>query len=79
MSNLREYATPKQLEYLQAIDAHGSERKAAEALGVSKSTVRSAVERVARKATQQADAPGLWADASSTRWVETEESFNLLR
>lgn len=57
MNNLKEYATSRQLEYLQAIDAHGSERKAAEALGVSKSTIRSAVERVARKATQQADAP----------------------
>jgi hypothetical protein len=57
MVDLKPYATPRQLEYLEAVDKYGSVRKAATALGVAKSTVTSAVERVTRKATSRADAP----------------------
>ncbi|HWL27962.1 MAG TPA: LysR family transcriptional regulator [Burkholderiaceae bacterium] len=36
---LRSFATPRQLEYLDAIEKHGSQQKAAAALGVSRRTV----------------------------------------
>lgn len=49
---LSSYATPRQLEALQAVVTHGSYAKAAEALGVSKGYVGHAVEAVRKKAEQ---------------------------
>lgn len=41
---LKPYASPRQLEYLEAIEVHGSHRKAAEALGVNARTIDRSIE-----------------------------------
>lgn len=55
---LREYATEAQAKYIDAIEKHGSQRKAAKALGVTKSSVDGAVERLKKTAARQGYAPG---------------------
>lgn len=47
---LREWATPRQLEYLDAIEKHGSLRKTAKALGVAKSTIDAVIASLKKKA-----------------------------
>lgn len=47
---LKEWATPRQAEYIDAVIAHGSGGKAAKALGVVKSAVNEAVSAVKKKA-----------------------------
>lgn len=47
---LRSCATVRQLEYLDAVEAHGSQRAAAAALGVNESTMRNALNALRRKA-----------------------------
>lgn len=47
---LKEWATPRQAEYLDAIDLHGSVRGAASALGVHHKTVQSALKAARRAA-----------------------------
>lgn len=47
---LKDYATPKQLEALEAIEKYGSQRKAAEALGKAKTTIDDRVKAVKRTA-----------------------------
>jgi len=54
---LREFATPRQLEYIDAIEEHGSQRKAAAALGVSKTAVQEAVVAIKKKAALQGYSP----------------------
>jgi hypothetical protein len=49
-AELRSWATVRQLEILDAIETHGSARKAAKALGVAKNTVDCAVASVRKKA-----------------------------
>jgi DNA-binding transcriptional LysR family regulator len=39
-TDLASYATVRQLEYLEAVEKHGSESKAAQALGVNQRTVQ---------------------------------------
>lgn len=55
--SLKEFATPGQWEKLQAIVEHGSERAAAQALGVCRGTINSAVERVRAKAAKRGYSP----------------------
>lgn len=55
---LIEFATPRQAEYIKAVNEHGSYRKAALALGVAKSTITTSVERVEREAARKGYAPG---------------------
>lgn len=43
-------ATARELEYAAAVKQHGSQRKAAQALGVSKSTIGKALERMVGRA-----------------------------
>jgi hypothetical protein len=64
-TKLREFATVRQLEYLEAIEQHGSERKAAKALGVSRGTVSNGVEKLKRRAAGQGYSP----DHDMTRTV----------
>lgn len=59
---LYEYATPRQAEYMQAIEAHGSGRKAAEALGVHHANVNRALEAAKAKAARAGYAPGHFKD-----------------
>lgn len=62
---LREFATVRQLEFLEAIDKHGTQRKAADALGVSKGTISNALEKLKKRAALQGYAP----DHDMTRTV----------
>jgi hypothetical protein len=55
--NLKQYATAKQNEYIEAVSKYGSTRKAAEQLNVSPSTIQIAFERVRYKAAMQGYAP----------------------
>jgi hypothetical protein len=47
---LKTWATPRQVEFIDAINAHGSKRAAAKALGVNYSSVHQAIELVRKKA-----------------------------
>lgn len=49
-ANLASYATVRQLEYLEAVELHGSNRKAAAALGVDPSTVDKSLRALSVKA-----------------------------
>lgn len=55
--SLREYATEAEARYLDAVEEHGSTRKAAMALGCARGTVGSAMTRVRRRAAKQGYAP----------------------
>lgn len=54
---LKQYATEKQLYYINAINEHGSYRKAAAALNCSKGSIQKAVELVRHKAAKHGYAP----------------------
>jgi len=49
-AQLASYATVRQLEYLEAVEKHGSNRKAAEALGVDSSTIDKSMQALRKKA-----------------------------
>jgi hypothetical protein len=52
-AQLASYATVRQLEFLEAVEKHGSNRKAAKALGIDASTVDKSLQLLRRKAAQQ--------------------------
>lgn len=54
---LLEYATPRQRELIEAVNKYGSPRKAAIAIGVTRSTIRNAIERCREKAAARGHAP----------------------
>lgn len=54
---LLSYATARQVEYLEAIEVHGSERKAADALGVARGTVSNAIASLKAKAAKMGWSP----------------------
>jgi hypothetical protein len=56
-SKLRDYATPQQAIYLDAVIEHGGERPAARALGVSKSAVQGSLARLKVAAAARGYAP----------------------
>jgi hypothetical protein len=56
-AELLSYATVRQLEVIRAIEQTGSQRKAAKALGVAKSTVQAAVDGLRRRAALQGWSP----------------------
>ncbi|NMV36764.1 helix-turn-helix domain-containing protein [Ralstonia insidiosa] len=56
-SRLKEWATPRDLEILGAIESERSERKAARALGLSPGTVSSAVAKLKARAARQGYSP----------------------
>lgn len=55
--NLRSYATVRQLEYLDAVAAHGTQAKAAAALGVQKSSIFRSLGYLTRRAALQGYSP----------------------
>lgn len=55
---LLRFATPRQAEILEALQAHGSSRRAADALGINDAQVRTALRRVKIKAARQGYSPG---------------------
>ncbi|WP_321905141.1 hypothetical protein [Paraburkholderia tropica] len=54
---LLSYATARQVEYLEAIETHGSERKAAEAMGVARGTLSNAIAALKAKAAKMGYSP----------------------
>ncbi len=56
-SRLKEWATPREAEILDAIESAGSERKAAKKLGLSNGTVSGAVKRLKERAARQGYSP----------------------
>lgn len=54
---LTEWATVRDLEYIEAINKHGSGGKAAKALGVAKSAVNTAIERLKKRAALKGYSP----------------------
>lgn len=54
---LRRFATPRQLEVLEAIDKYGSQRAAAEALGIAHGTVGDSVQALKKRAAKMGWAP----------------------
>tara|TARA_R110000822_G_scaffold216820_1_gene351370 strand:+ start:545 stop:1693 length:1149 start_codon:yes stop_codon:yes gene_type:complete len=57
MEGFEVYATPRQLEILQALKKHGSQRKAAEALGINHSNIHQVISAVRAKATKHGFSP----------------------
>jgi len=57
MTDLKQFATPQQLRYLEAIEKYGSQRAACKALGLTRSSLQEAVNRVKRKAARQGYSP----------------------
>lgn len=55
---LIEFATPRQIEFIEAIEKHGGFRKAAKALGVAKSTITEGINRLKAAAARRGYAPG---------------------
>jgi hypothetical protein len=55
---LRSWATVRQLEYLEALEKHGSERAAAKALNCAASSLRDSMECLRKKAARMGNAPG---------------------
>jgi len=55
--NLKQYATEKQWEYMEAIEEHGGGRKAAEVIGASSSAINQARRAVIAKAVKQGYSP----------------------
>lgn len=55
---LRALATPRQVEYIDAIEEHGSLTKAAKALGMSRGTINNTLASLKRRAARQGHAPG---------------------
>jgi hypothetical protein len=49
-TKLMEFATPRQLDYIIAIDTHGSHRKAATALGIHPTSIDKSMQALVRKA-----------------------------
>jgi hypothetical protein len=58
--NLRSFATPRQLEVLEAVEKYKTQRAAAEALGVSHGTVGDVMSALKKRAARQGYAPGHW-------------------
>lgn len=56
------YATPADTKYLDAMREHGTQHKAAKALGCTQSAVSMALTRVAKRAAHLGHAPGHWND-----------------
>lgn len=56
--NLKNFATAKQAEYIDAVHAHGAIRAAAKALGVDRKTIHKAIDSARTKAAIQGYSPG---------------------
>jgi hypothetical protein len=54
---LKEWASERQAEFVDALNAHKSERKAAAAIGVAKSTLHDAIERLKKQAAKAGYSP----------------------
>lgn len=57
-NSMRSYATVRQLEYIEAIDKHGSYRAAAKALGKADTTIKRAIDALKVRVARLGNAPG---------------------
>lgn len=57
MQDLRQFATPQQLRYLDAIEQYGGQRAACKALGLTRSALQDALSRLKKKAARQGFSP----------------------
>lgn len=57
MNDLKSYATARQIEYIEAIEEHGSQAKAAKALGINSRTLERAMSSLKRRAALQGWSP----------------------
>lgn len=57
MQDLRQFATPQQLRYLDAIEQYGGQRAACKALGLTRSALQDALNRLKKKAARQGFSP----------------------
>lgn len=57
LQSLRSWATVRQLEYIEAIEKHGSQRAAAKALGVAKNAINESMTRLRQRAARQGYSP----------------------
>lgn len=57
MQELRQFATPQQLRYLDAIEQYGGQRAACKALGLTRSALQDALSRLKKKAARQGFSP----------------------
>jgi hypothetical protein len=55
--DLRTWATVRQLEFIEAIEKHGSKRAAAVAIGLNESTIRNSLESLAKRAARMGHSP----------------------
>lgn len=58
MTDLKQHATGRQREYLEAIELHGSSYKAAAVLGVSTGSINNSIASLKRRAAREGHAPG---------------------
>jgi hypothetical protein len=66
---LKQWATPTQARYLDAVNQHGSLRKAAAALGVAYNAAQESISRLQKKAARAGFAPGHWNDGVAPGYV----------
>lgn len=57
LNDLRPWATVRQLEYIEAIEKHGSMRQAAVVLGTAKTTISDSIKRLRARAARQGHSP----------------------
>lgn len=69
LEGLKPYATPRQAEYVDAVIAHGSHRKAAEALNVDHSAVDHTIRKLKAKAARQGYAPGHFVNGTAPGYL----------
>lgn len=59
---LKEWASPRQAEIIDAINKHGGQRAAARALGLANGTISGLIENARKNAARGGYAPGHWSD-----------------
>lgn len=74
---LRSYATVRQLEYLDAVEQHGSQRAAAKALNVNESTLRHSLAALRKKAELRSEVPSLDGATSTSTLYDADGNVQL--
>jgi hypothetical protein len=66
---LKEFASDRQKEFIDAIERYGSQRAAAEALGISRGTISNAMASLYARAAKMGYAPGHWTGGVAPGFV----------
>lgn len=67
--DLRTWATVRQLEYIEAIEKHGTRRAAARALGINESSIRQSMDSLEKTAARKGNAPGHFNDGVAPGYI----------